>query len=52
MNILDSQPEMHSAFLGGFAGQLVSGIIWLVAAGHGHFPAHPIEGRPRKRPSQ
>ncbi len=32
MNILDSQREMRSAFLGGFAGQLVSGLIWLAAA--------------------
>jgi hypothetical protein len=35
MNILDSQREMRSAFLGGFAGQLVSGLIWLVAAALG-----------------
>ncbi len=28
-----AQREMRSAFLGGFAGQLVSGLIWLVAAG-------------------
>lgn len=32
MNISECQREMRSAFLGGFAGQLVSGIIWLVAA--------------------
>ena len=32
MNILDAQREMRSAFLGGFAGQLVSGLIWLMAA--------------------
>lgn len=32
MNIGECQREMRSAFLGGFAGQLVSGIIWLVAA--------------------
>ncbi len=31
MNINESQREMRSAFLGGFAGQLVSGIVWLVA---------------------
>lgn len=35
MNILESQREMRSAFLGGFAGQLVSGLIWLVAAALG-----------------
>ncbi|MDP3387567.1 MAG: hypothetical protein Q8S24_10050 [Eubacteriales bacterium] len=28
----DAQREMRSAFLGGFAGQLVSGVIWLLAA--------------------
>lgn len=28
----DAQREMRSAFLGGFAGQLVSGLIWLAAA--------------------
>lgn len=32
MYLNDSQREMRSAFLGGFAGQLVSGIIWLIAA--------------------
>jgi hypothetical protein len=35
MNILDSQREMRSAFLGGFAGQLISGVIWLIAAALG-----------------
>ena len=33
MNITDSQREMRVTFLGGFAGQLVSGLIWLFAAG-------------------
>ncbi len=28
MNIIDAQREMRSAFLGGFAGQLVAGTIW------------------------
>lgn len=32
MNIIDAQREMRFAFLGGFAGQLVSGIIWLGAS--------------------
>lgn len=32
MNFKEYQLEMRSAFLGGFGGQLVSGIIWLVAA--------------------
>lgn len=32
MNINECQLEMRSAFLGGFAGQLISGIIWLVAS--------------------
>lgn len=31
-NITESQKEMRSAFLGGFAGQLVSGLIWLGAS--------------------
>lgn len=35
MNLKDCQHEMRSAFLGGFAGQLVSGVIWLVAAALG-----------------
>lgn len=35
MNIPDAQREMRSAFLGGFAGQLVSGLIWLIAAALG-----------------
>jgi len=32
MNVNDAQQEMRSAFLGGFAGQLVSGFIWLAAS--------------------
>lgn len=32
MNITNAQREMRSAFLGGFAGQLVSGLIWLAAS--------------------
>jgi hypothetical protein len=35
MDILEAQREMRSAFLGGFAGQLVSGLIWLIAAAVG-----------------
>jgi hypothetical protein len=35
MDILDAQRDMRSAFLGGFAGQLVSGLIWLIAAAVG-----------------
>jgi hypothetical protein len=31
MNIVDAQREMRSAFLGGFGGQLISGLIWLAA---------------------
>lgn len=31
-NITKSQKEMRSTFLGGFAGQLVSGLIWLGAS--------------------
>ena len=41
MNINDSQREMRSAFLGGFAGQFVSGMIWLIAAGLGTWLSHP-----------
>lgn len=33
MNLNECQREMRSALLGGFAGQLVSGIIWLAASG-------------------
>lgn len=43
MNILDSQREMRSAFLGGFAGQLVSGLIWLIAAALGTWLS-PVAG--------
>lgn len=32
ISVFGAQKEMRSAFLGGFAGQLVSGIIWLGAA--------------------
>lgn len=30
--LFDSQREMRSAFLGGFAGQFVSGMLWLIAS--------------------
>lgn len=33
MSLREAQGEMRSAFLGGFAGQLVSGLIWLTASG-------------------
>ena len=32
-SLTDAQREMRSAFLGGFAGQLVSGLLWLIASG-------------------
>jgi hypothetical protein len=32
MSISDAQREMRSAFLGGFAGQLVTGILWAISA--------------------
>ncbi len=32
MCMKDCQREIRSAFLGGFAGQLISGVIWLIAA--------------------
>ncbi len=35
MDITTAQHEMRHAFLGGFAGQLVSGLIWLIAAACG-----------------
>ena len=34
MCMKDCQREMRSAFLGGFAGQLISGVIWLIAASY------------------
>ncbi|MBN1370417.1 MAG: hypothetical protein JW987_00540 [Anaerolineaceae bacterium] len=43
MNLHECQREMRSAFLGGFAGQLVSGIIWLVAAALGTWIS-PVAG--------
>lgn len=42
MNVFRSQREMRSAFLGGFAGQLISGLIWLVAAALGTWAAPRI----------
>lgn len=33
MNLNECQREMRTAFLGGFAGQMVSGVIWLAASG-------------------
>ena len=41
--IYDDQREMRSAFLGGFAGQMVSGIIWLISAAISSF-IHPNYG--------
>ncbi len=32
MNIADAQRDVRTVFLGGFAGQLVSGILWLLSA--------------------
>lgn len=32
MTLFESQKEMRSAFLGGFAGQMISGLIWLLAS--------------------
>jgi hypothetical protein len=43
MNIKDAQREMRSAFLGGFVGQLLSGLIWAAAAGLGSW-ARPRSG--------
>lgn len=41
MSFQASQREMRSAFLGGFAGQLVSGLIWLAAAALGQWGPPP-----------
>lgn len=35
MDILDAQREVRSAYIGGFKGQLVSSVIWLVSAALG-----------------
>lgn len=43
MEIKHAQSEMRSAFLGGFAGQLVSGVIWLTAAAISYF-VEPLYG--------
>ncbi len=43
MLIKDAQFEMRTAFSGGFAGQLISGLIWLAAAGLGQW-ANPKSG--------
>lgn len=32
MSVLDAQREMRTAFLGGFAGQLIAGVIWAASA--------------------
>jgi hypothetical protein len=37
MSISDAQRELRAAFLGGFVGQLVSGLIWALAAALGAF---------------
>ncbi len=39
MDIRDAQREMRSAFMGGFVGQSVSGVIWLVSAALGTWAA-------------
>jgi hypothetical protein len=41
MEIKHAQNEMRSTFLGGFAGQLVSGVIWLIAAAISFFVEPP-----------
>ena len=35
MNIQDAQREVRSVYIGGFVGQLVSSVIWLVSAAVG-----------------
>jgi len=39
MQIADAQREMRSAFLGGFVGQLVAGVIWALSAALGTWVA-------------
>ena len=33
MRIVDGQREMRTRYVGGFYGQLVSGLLWLLSAG-------------------
>ena len=40
MHISDAQREVRTVFLGGFAGMLVSGSIWLVSAALGTWSTH------------
>ncbi len=40
MHLHEAQYEMRQAYLGGFAGQLVSGVLWLGAAGLGTWGTH------------
>ena|SRR5215469_1819863 len=37
MNIQDAQREVRSVYIGGFVGQLVSSVIWLVSAAVGRW---------------
>ena len=40
--LAEAQKEMRFAFLGGFAGQLVAGVIWLSAAAASYFHSPPL----------
>jgi hypothetical protein len=40
MMVRDAQREVRSVFLGGFAGQLVSGALWLLSAALGTWGSH------------
>lgn len=40
MTIADAQRDVRTTFLGGFAGQLVSGLIWLASAGLATWSSH------------
>lgn len=40
MHVDDAQRELRSAFLGGFVGQLVSGLLWLGSAGLAVWGSH------------
>jgi len=33
MTVSDAQREVRTVFLGGFPGQFVSGVVWLLSAG-------------------
>jgi hypothetical protein len=42
MQIKEAQKEMRSAFMGGFAGQLIAGLIWALSAAAGTLGRHSL----------